>query len=90
MKTLHVFVSGFVQGVGYRKFVKKAAEKEGLVGWVKNMPDGRVEAVLAGEDSGLRRVLAHCKKGPFLSEVENVEVVLEDSKEELKDFVILR
>jgi acylphosphatase len=74
MVTAHVFISGFVQGVGYRQFVKKHAEELGLTGWVKNLPDGRVEAVFQGEKKLIEQLIEFCKKGPFMAEVEDVEV----------------
>ena len=72
--TAHVFISGFVQGVGYRYFVKKHARDLGLAGWVKNLPDRRVEALFTGSKEQIEKTIEECRKGPFLSEVENVEV----------------
>lgn len=97
MKQAHIFVSGFVQGVGYRQFVKLSARGIGVVGWVRNLPDGRVEAVLQGSHSAssgqaqekIDQLIALCKKGPFLSEVEDVQVVWEESTEEHKDFNVV-
>ncbi len=84
----HIFISGFVQGVGYRQFVKHNAKKRSILGWVRNLPDGRVEAVLQGAKENIETLITSCRKGPFLSEVDTVEVVFEDIKETYKDFVI--
>ncbi len=45
----HIIVKGFVQGVGYRNFVRKQAEKQNLTGWVRNLPDGTVEILIQGK-----------------------------------------
>lgn len=89
MKAAHVFITGFVQGVGYRQFVKKIASNLGLKGWVKNLPDQRVEALLIGSKENIEQAIAECKKGPFLSEVENVEVDWRPSLEDLDTFEII-
>lgn len=89
MKQAHIFVSGFVQGVGYRQFVKRSARGIGVVGWVRNLPDGRVEVILQGSQEKIDQLIALCKKGPFLSEVEDVQVVWEESTEEYKDFNVV-
>lgn len=78
-----VFISGFVQGVGYRRFVKSAAKKLGLTGWVKNLADNRVEAILQGSKEQIEKMIAICEKGPFLSEVKNVVVEWEDQPTEI-------
>ena len=77
MKTAHIFISGFVQGVGFRQFIKNNADKLELTGFVGNLPDGRVEAVFSGSKEKIEEMIKVCKKGPFLSEVENVEVIRE-------------
>ncbi len=76
--TVHVFVSGFVQGVGFRQFVKRSARKIELTGWVKNTSDNRVEAVFQGSKEQIEKIIFICKKGPFLSEVKDVLVERED------------
>ena len=73
----HVFISGFVQGVGFRQFIKNSARKIGLAGWVRNLDDGRVEAVFSGSKESIEETISICKKGPFLSEVKEVEVMWE-------------
>ncbi|HEV2339998.1 MAG TPA: acylphosphatase [Patescibacteria group bacterium] len=90
MKDAYVVVSGFVQGVGYRKFAKKVAAAIGLTGWVRNVPDGTVEALLQGEEHIIKKAITSLKKGPFLAEIEHVDVMWSDQKEKLLDFVIRR
>lgn len=80
-KIVRVFISGFVQGVGYRRFVKQNALKLGLTGWVKNLPDNRVEAVFQGSKEQIEKVIKICRKGPFLSEVKDVEIFWEEDSE---------
>lgn len=88
MKQFHVLVSGFVQGVGFRVFTVKKAKKLGITGWVRNLTDGRVEAVIQGEEEKLNELLEHIKKGSYFSEVKNVlvkeEKILEKFGEMLK------
>lgn len=86
---VHVFVFGFVQGVGYRRFVKGKARKLGLVGWVRNLPDGRVEIEFQGKRGIIDKMIAICKKGPFLSEVKNVEVYVVEKETSYNSFDIV-
>lgn len=86
-----VFVSGFVQGVNFRQFVKRSAIEIGLNGWVRNLPDGRVEALFVGRKEKIEQVISLLRKGNFLSEVRNVDVVWQkDSLEQFEDFKIIR
>lgn len=70
----HVFISGKVQGVGYRFSTMHEANKLGISGWVRNMPDGRVEAVFEGDMATLSQMLQWCHKGPRAAKVEDVAV----------------
>lgn len=88
MKQAHVFISGFVQGVGYRQFVKRKAQEFGLSGWVKNLPDGRVEAVFQESKENIEKAIDACRKGPFISEVENVHIIWEESPKVYQDFEV--
>ena len=88
MKQAHVFISGTVQGVGYRYFVKSNAKKLGLVGWVRNAEDGGVEAVFQGEKDSIESIIELCRKGPFLSEVKNIGFEWEEIEESFVDFSI--
>lgn len=67
-------ISGRVQGVGFRWFVHDAATREGVDGWVKNLPDGRVEAEIEGELDAVDRVEAALRRGPATARVEDVDV----------------
>jgi acylphosphatase len=73
IEAAHVFVSGFVQGVFYRSWAEQTARGLGLKGWVRNLPDGRVEAVFEGERSRVGKMLELCRKGPPNAKVDNVE-----------------
>jgi acylphosphatase len=67
-------VSGRVQGVGFRFFVSEAADREGLHGWVRNLPDGAVEASAEGEREALERFEQRLRQGPRLSRVDHFDV----------------
>ena len=67
-------ISGKVQGVGFRWFTQDTAAREGVVGWVRNLPDGRVEALVEGEDEAVTRVERAIRSGPRGARVENVNV----------------
>jgi acylphosphatase len=66
-------VSGRVQGVGFRYFVQRQAQALGLAGWVRNLPDGRVEAFIEGLPGQLARIETLLGEGPSMSRVESVE-----------------
>ena len=68
----HVMISGRVQGVGYRAWTADEAERRGLDGWVRNRADGRVEAVIAGDDAAIAAMIAALWSGPALAHVTNV------------------
>jgi acylphosphatase len=86
---VHLFISGFVQGVGFRAFIKHQANNLGIAGWVKNIPDGRVEAVAEGEREKLTKLINFCRQGPAASQVKSVEVFWEE-KEGLEGFKIIK
>ena len=70
---LAVRVGGRVQGVWFRASTRDEARRRGLDGWVRNLPDGTVEAVFEGEESALEGMLAWCRVGPPGARVETVE-----------------
>lgn len=75
---IHVFVSGKVQGVGYRYGAVNEARKQGLSGWVRNLPDGRVEAVFEGSKEAIETIISWCYLGPLPAWVIDVEVEYEE------------
>lgn len=87
--TAHIFILGFVQGVGYRGFVRSNARKLGLNGWVKNLPDGRVEATAQGSKDVIEKFVKVLKKGSFFAEVKSVVVDWDDTEESFEGFEIL-
>lgn len=88
MKHLHVYVSGRVQGVFFRAVTQETATALNLTGWVRNMSDGRVEAVFEGEKNNVDKMLAWCHKGPPTSHVEEVLAEEEPYSGIFKDFNI--
>jgi acylphosphatase len=68
------FVSGRVQGVGFRYYVQDHAAVEGVHGYVRNLPDGRVEVLVEGDDEAVLRVERALRRGPSHAHVENVVV----------------
>ena len=73
-EALHVFLSGRVQGVGFRQSTVSEARRLHLTGWVRNLPDGRVEAHFEGDRDAQDAILAWCQKGPSFSNVHRVDV----------------
>jgi len=70
----HIFVSGKVQGVFFRSSIKAEADRRGVRGWVRNLPDGRVEAVFEGPRADVEACVDWCRHGPAGAHVTGVEV----------------
>jgi acylphosphatase len=85
-----VFISGKVQGVYFRVWTRAQARDLGLTGRVKNLSDGRVEAVIEGSKSKVDKMIEKCKSGPKVAHVENVEVKKEKATGEFQSFEIER
>jgi len=85
---LRILVSGIVQGVGFRAFTQRLAESYGLRGWVRNLPDGRVEVLAEGDEEVLFHFVRDLWRGPRLAEVRKIELLREESDEPLLDFRI--
>jgi acylphosphatase len=80
-----VIASGRVQGVFFRDTVRNAADREGVAGWVRNNPDGTLEAVFEGDAGAIERLVDLCGEGPPGADVRDVEVV-EEPEEGLDGF----
>lgn len=70
----HVLVTGKVQGVYFRQNTQSVATEHGVYGWVRNLPDGRVEAVLEGDEDAVDRVVQWCHTGPPAARVDSIDV----------------
>ena len=84
----HVTIHGSVQGVGFRFAVERAAKSRGVSGWVRNRPDGTVEAVFEGEREDVAALVDFCRRGPRGAEVERVDAEAE-SPEGLAGFRVV-
>lgn len=84
----HIFISGRVQGVFFREKAKKKAESLGVSGWIKNLSDGRVEAVFGGEREKVEKMLKWSKRGPFWAKVEHFDLIWEEYQGEFKTFEV--
>lgn len=84
----HVIVKGKVQGVFFRAETRKSAERHQVCGWVKNRPDGTVEAVFEGNEPDVKSVVEWCRKGPSRSVVEAVDVTFQEVLEGFETFEI--
>lgn len=72
--TRHLAITGLVQGVWYRESMREAAESLGVTGWVRNRPDGSVEAMVQGQERQVELLIEWCRRGPPLARVQGVEV----------------
>jgi len=84
----NILVSGRVQGVFFRSETQDEAIRRGVTGWVRNLPDGRVEAVLEGEKENVEKVIDFCKRGPPGAKVIKVDVDWQNFTGEFKNFTI--
>tara|TARA_Y100000590_G_scaffold325551_1_gene369381 strand:- start:305 stop:601 length:297 start_codon:yes stop_codon:yes gene_type:complete len=71
-KTVHIFITGRVQGVSYRWWFKNEGIKNNLKGWVRNRTSNRVEAEIYGDEKNVNKMIKKCKEGPSLAIVEDV------------------
>ena len=85
----HLWIEGLVQGVGFRAFVQSQAVRRGLRGWVRNLPDGRVESEVEGAQAAVSEFIQTANKGPSLAHVQNVEVEWMDPNAQDSSFEIV-
>ena len=81
MNAHHLRIEGRVQGVGYRAWLVREARRLGLAGWVRNRPDGSVEAVVAGPEPAVQTLLTACRRGPLAARVDRIVEALTDLPE---------
>jgi acylphosphatase len=83
-----VTISGRVQRVFFRDSTREKAEDLGLAGWVKNAPDGRVEALFEGPSQSVREMLDWCEHGPSQASVKSVDADFEEARGDLEGFEV--
>lgn len=74
MTRAHVFIQGYVQGVFFRDTTRRRAQSRGVTGWVRNLSDGRVEAVFEGDEQAVQQMVKFAHEGPPRARVTNVDV----------------
>ena len=89
MERVHMVITGLVQGVGYRKWAKRAATSLAVVGYVKNREDGSVEICAEGNKSSLQAFVLHCHSGPEVSFVEQVSPTWLPASNEFTQFEVI-
>ena len=88
LKRLHLLISGRVQGVFFRESTKRKAKSLNLKGWVRNLPDGKVEILAEGEKENLEKLFRWAKKGPLLAKVKKLSAQWQEFQGEFEDFEI--
>ncbi len=88
-KRYHVWISGRVQGVFFRANTEKQARALGLTGWVRNLPDGRVETVFEGDGPAVEKMLAWCRSGTPPARVHEIKAVEEPISGREADFSVV-
>ena len=85
----HLLVSGRVQGVYFRQSTLLEAQNLSVNGWVRNLMDGRVEAIFEGEEHAVKTLVNYCRQGPPAARVNNLEVSYGPFKSEFSNFTAL-
>ncbi len=87
-KSVHVYISGRVQGVSFRYNTRRKANSLGVKGWVRNLSDGRVECRFEGSEQAVESMIEFCREGPRLAKVTDFEVEEEEYKGQFSDFSV--
>ena len=85
-KSVRLYITGTVQGIFFRAFVKENAERLNVKGFVRNLEDGRVEVFMEGNSEAVNKMIELCKKGPKHSQIRNVEI----KPEKFQDFKVFK
>jgi acylphosphatase len=89
LKRAHIVVSGRVQGVAFRYYTQRWASSLSLTGWVRNRPDGKVEAVAEGDEAGLQDLIGRMKAGPPMAQVDVLDVEWQGYLGDFEDFRVV-
>lgn len=85
---MHIYISGFVQGVMFRANMRRKALELDVKGWARNLQDGRVEALVDGNANSVKKLVEWCKTGPPGAQVRSVEVRTEEYKNDFTGFQV--
>ena len=85
---IHVWITGHVQGVGFRYHTRRQAQTRLITGWVQNLSDGRVEAVFEGTEQAVAEMIHWCERGPSGASVTHLETRIEPYQSEFSSFTI--
>ena len=88
MKVYHAWITGKVQGVFFRDSTRAQAQSLGLVGWVRNVSDGRVECMFAGDDASTQSMLLWLQQGPDAARVDDIQYQIETQDLLFQDFTV--
>lgn len=88
MNRVHIYIEGRVQGVGFRAGMQRRAEQLGVTGFVKNIQDGRVEAIIAGDDEAVDKLVQYAREGPQFANVTTVTIEHQEYTAEFSSFTI--
>ncbi|MDD5178032.1 MAG: acylphosphatase [Candidatus Nanoarchaeia archaeon] len=86
---IHILISGRVQMVGFRFFTRMHAKKLNLSGFIKNLSNGKVEALFIGKKENINKILELCKKGPLFAKVTNIEILKDNPEFDNEEFEVL-
>lgn len=86
----HVYLKGRVQGVGFRASARRKAKKLSVTGWIRNLFDGRVEAVVEGNQEKVNKMVNYLRNGPQFAQVEDIEIHNENYTGDFQNFRVKR
>ena len=86
---IHIYVSGFVQGVMFRVNIRRKALELDVKGWTRNLEDGRIEALVEGNENSVKKLVEWCRTGSPGAQVTSVEVRTEECKNDFNDFKVI-
>jgi acylphosphatase len=86
---VHLVISGLVQGVFFRHYTRKYAIQYKLTGWVKNRPDGKVEAIFEGDERNIELMIDWCRSGPPAAQIADVDIIREEPTNTFPEFRII-